>query len=60
MTPEFRKKILSWNYDSNFHGKTNDCIPFQLQKLFARLQLKCRESESTEDLTKSKYLYIYI
>jgi ubiquitin carboxyl-terminal hydrolase 47 len=53
MTKEFRENILALEYNSNFHGKIEDCIPFQLQKLFARLQLKFRESESTEDLTKS-------
>jgi ubiquitin carboxyl-terminal hydrolase 47 len=53
MTKEFRENILSLAYNSNFHGKRQDSIPFQLQKLFARLQLKFRESESTEDLTKS-------
>lgn len=53
MTPEFRENILSWKYHENFHGRKEDSIPFQLQKLFARLQMKYRENESTEDLTKS-------
>jgi ubiquitin carboxyl-terminal hydrolase 47 len=53
MTPDFRSHVLSWKYDESLHGKKDDCIPFQLQKLFARLQLKFRQSESTEDLTKS-------
>ena len=40
MTPEFRSHILSWKYEEVLHGKKEDSIPFQLQKLFARLQLK--------------------
>ena len=56
MTPEFRRNILTWKYDDNFHGKMDDCIPFQIQKLFARLQLKCMVSERTDDLTKSKII----
>lgn len=53
MTPEFRENVLSWKFDENLHGKKEDSIPFQLQKLFARMQLKFREIENTEDLTKS-------
>ena len=54
MTLEFRKNLLNWKYNLESHGAIEDCIPFQLQKLFARLQLKLRESESTKSLTKSK------
>jgi len=53
LTPEFRNNILSWKYDEKIHGKREDCIPFQLQKLFARMKLRCRDSETTEGLTKS-------
>jgi len=53
MTPEFRENILSWKFEENLHGKKEDSIPFQLQKLFARMQLKFREIETTDDLTKS-------
>ena len=53
MTQEFRTNILTWKFNENIHGKREDSIPFQLQKLFARLQLKLRECEMTEDLTKS-------
>jgi ubiquitin carboxyl-terminal hydrolase 47 len=53
MTPEFRTNILTWKYIEGLHSKREDCIPFQLQKLFARMQLRLRESETTEDLTKS-------
>jgi hypothetical protein len=57
MTPEFRKNVLEWKYRECYHGIKEDCIPFQLQKLFARLQLKTRECELTEDLTKSYFYY---
>ena len=53
MTPEFRFNIFQWKYDINLHGNSKDCIPFQLQKLFYRLQYPIRKIEQTIDLTKS-------
>ena len=53
MTPQFRYNILKFNYDYKIHGPKNDCIPYQLEKLFARLQLKLRSSEETKQLTDS-------
>ena len=53
MTPEFRLNILNWKYDESLHGKKEDCIPFQIKKLFSKLQLKKRYSEDTKCLTKS-------
>ena len=53
MTPKFRYNVLKFNYDSNKYGPKNDCIPYQLQKLFARLQLKLRPAEETTQLTTS-------
>ena len=53
MTPEFRANILKWTYDINFHGLPEDCIPFQLQKLFSRLQVPIRDAEETVGLTRS-------
>jgi len=53
MTPEFRKNILTWKFNEKNHGSKADCIPFQLQKLFSRLQLRFRVSEETKELTKS-------
>ena len=53
MTPKFRSNVLKFNYDYNKYGPKNDCIPYQLQKLFARLQLKLRPSEETSALTTS-------
>jgi ubiquitin C-terminal hydrolase len=53
MTPEFRINLLNWKYNQSIHGAKEDCIPYQLQKLFARLQLNTRKAEETKDLTKS-------
>ena len=53
MTPKFRYNILKFNYNYQIHGPKNDCIPYQLEKLFARLQLKLRPSEETTQLTNS-------
>ena len=53
MTPQFRSIILNFDYNSKIHVDKKDCIPYQLSKLFARLQLKFRNSEDTKNLTKS-------
>ena len=53
MTPEFRQNIFSWKYNKIFHGPEEDCIPFQIKKLFYRLQNPIRSTEKTNDLTKS-------
>ena len=53
MTPEFRSSVLKFNYIYNKFGPKKDCIPFQLEKLFARLQLKLRSAEETNDLITS-------
>lgn len=53
MTPEFRLNLLSWKYDEKNHGAKEDCIPYQLQKLFCKMQIKVRSAEYTKDLTKS-------
>lgn len=58
MTLEFRTKIFQWIYKSDKHGIMSDCIPYQIKKLFARMQLKSRGSEQTKDLTRSKKLCI--
>ena len=39
MTPEFRQQIYNWKYDVNVNADKKDCIPFQMQKLFATLQI---------------------
>lgn len=53
MTPEFRKKIYSWTYDETKHGDKKDCIPFQLQVLFGKLQVSGQPYVDTKGLTKS-------
>ena len=40
-------------FDEKIHGKPGDCIPLQLQKLFAKLQLKDNIYVDTKELTKS-------
>lgn len=53
MTPEFREKIYQWQYDQSKHGDPKDCIPFQLQLLFAKLQISKSAYIETTGLTKS-------
>lgn len=53
MTPEFRGFLYSWNYQEDLHGPREYCIPYQLQRLFAHLQLSRRRSVETRNLTKS-------
>jgi uncharacterized UBP type Zn finger protein len=53
MTPEFRVKILNWQYNPQVHGSKVDSIPYQLKKLFSRMQIKYFEAEKTTGLTKS-------
>lgn len=52
-TPLLRKMIFEWAYDPILHEEEKDCIPFQLQKLFAMLQMKLDSFVDTKDLTKS-------
>ncbi|CAD8183019.1 unnamed protein product [Paramecium pentaurelia] len=53
MTPEFRRGLYLWKYEHSIHGEEIDSIPFQLQKLYGRLQTKIFEYIDTRDLTKS-------
>ena len=53
MTPDFRRFIYSWRYNPDLHGDKDYSIPFQLQKLFANLQLSRRTHIDTKSLTKS-------
>jgi ubiquitin carboxyl-terminal hydrolase 7 len=53
MTREFREAVYGWSYDQAAHGSKESCIPFQLQALFARLQLSCQGAVSTKGLTHS-------
>jgi ubiquitin C-terminal hydrolase len=53
MTPEFRRHIYMWRYNSEVHGSKDDSIPFQLQLLFCKLQLSQFWFAETTGLTKS-------
>ncbi len=53
MTPEFRMIVYDWQYDEVKHGKTEYSIPYQLQRLFAKLQIGLRPFVETRMLTKS-------
>ena len=54
MTPEFRKLLFQWKFDSEETNQNpEDCIPFQLQKLFGRLSMKKFKVCSTQSLIKS-------
>ena len=53
MTPEFRYELFKWKFNPELNGDPGDCIPFQLQKLFYRLQEPLRQAEETKGLTKS-------
>ena len=53
MTPEFRNRIYSCQYDPERHGDKTDSIPFQLQLLFGNLQTSKSSYYDTKGLTKS-------
>lgn len=53
MTPEFRLKLYSFRYDRQVHGASANCIPYQLQLLFARLQQTHLSFVETTDLIQS-------
>jgi ubiquitin carboxyl-terminal hydrolase 47 len=54
MSKDFRKLLFAWKFSEEATNQDpEDCIPFQLQKLFARLSLKKSRIHSTKDLIKS-------
>ncbi|CEM32577.1 unnamed protein product [Vitrella brassicaformis CCMP3155] len=53
MTPEFRTGIYAWNYNEEEDVEKENCIPYQLQKLFGILQLSHQSYAETKDLTRS-------
>lgn len=53
MTYDFRQFIYSWQFNPDIHGNKDYCIPYQLQRLFANLQLSRRNYVDTKGLTKS-------
>ncbi|CAK62005.1 unnamed protein product (macronuclear) [Paramecium tetraurelia] len=38
MTRQFREALFKWKYDETKHPKKEDCIPYQLQYLFTKMQ----------------------
>ena len=53
MLPSFRKRVFRFRHNPELHGDEAQCIPAQLQRLFARLRLSNRPYVSTKDLTRS-------
>lgn len=53
MTPEFKQAIYEWKYNERIHPRPEDSILYQLQKLFAKLDLKFPGEVSTKELIKS-------
>lgn len=53
MTPAFREKIYKWTYNAKQHPKKEDCIIYQLQKIFYKLEIKYPYDINTKELTKS-------
>lgn len=53
MTAELRKSIYSWRYSLEKHGDKEKCIPYQLQQLFAELQMGRQDHVETKGLTGS-------
>jgi hypothetical protein len=55
MLPEFRALVYRWRYTAtSSRGVAKEkCIPYQLQKLFARMQLCTGAAASTQELTAS-------
>eukprot|EP01050_Picozoa_sp_SAG11_P004429 SAG11_NODE_283_length_11241_cov_8.234428_2_plen_177_part_00 len=50
-TPEFRAAVYKFCYEVGRHGAEERCIPLQLQRLFALMQLGNRAAVSTRPLT---------
>uniref|UniRef100_A0A7S4SKG3 Ubiquitinyl hydrolase 1 n=1 Tax=Alexandrium monilatum TaxID=311494 RepID=A0A7S4SKG3_9DINO len=50
-TPEFRQLLYRWRFDQAMHGDPARCIPLQLQRLFAQLQIANVSAVSTKPLT---------
>lgn len=53
MTPEFFNSLFSWTFNEAIDGPEQCNIPFQLQLLFARMQLGLAAVVDTRALTTS-------
>ena len=56
MNPEFRLMIYSWEYDEKKNPNKKDCIIYQLQKLFATLQILQSQQEQEDENQSHKVL----
>lgn len=50
---EVRRAVFAFEYVAAVHGRERDCVPLQLSRLFARLQLSRLRAVSTRRLTAS-------
>ncbi|XP_059471100.1 ubiquitin carboxyl-terminal hydrolase 47-like isoform X2 [Neocloeon triangulifer] len=53
MTPEFRNALYKWEFDGTDEESRRKSIPFQLQRLFLKLQTSSKTAVETTDLTRS-------
>lgn len=53
MTPELREAVFEWRYDPEKDPEEKRCIPLQLQRLFAELQMSIKGAVRTQGLTTS-------
>lgn len=53
MTPDFKQAIYLWQYNDRLHPKPADSILYQLQRLFAKLDMRFPGPVDTRDLVKS-------
>eukprot|EP01043_Picozoa_sp_COSAG02_P038583 COSAG02_NODE_2986_length_7614_cov_78.950632_1_plen_199_part_10 len=53
MTPELRAALWQWEWDEARNAAKEQCIPYQLQRLFVNLCTSEDRAVSTEELTKS-------
>jgi hypothetical protein len=53
MTPELRAALWQWEWDPSRNAAKEECIPYQLQRLFVNLYKSKDRAVSTEELTKS-------
>ena len=54
ITPEFRRMLYKWQYDPLKNADKKDCIPYQLSKLFACLQILQAKLHAFDEEQKKK------
>lgn len=53
LTPELRYALYNWQYTPDRDPPREECIPYQLQRLFCQMQLMESAAAETDSLTKS-------